>query len=310
MEDKLNLTRTLSRGEKSYSLAIMWIPIIATVYSLFSGMLFSIGFGTLILFLICYSCTVLGVTVGFHRLLTHYSFKSNRWLKIILTCFGCMAYEGPPFFWIAAHRRHHRFTETEHDPHSPIANGRFSLSEFYHAHMGWMQNHTIENWRFYIADLLKDRDLKFINKHYVPIALSGLLIPGIINGLIYMSWYHFIEGIIICGLVRVCLQQHVTWSINSICHLWGKKDFETNDHSRNNWVFAILAYGEGWHNGHHAFPRSAKHGLSKWQIDISYGFIYLLSCLGLIKDIKLPTKEQLAKKRLKTKQIIVNQVDV
>lgn len=108
----------------------------------------------------------------------------------------------------------------------------------------------------------------------------------------------FFEGIIVCGFFRVFLQQHVTWSINSICHLWGKKDFDTNDNSKNNWVLALLAYGEGWHNGHHAFPSSAKHGLKKWQFDISYVVIYLLSLMGLINGIKLPTEEQIKQKSL------------
>ncbi|KTC84113.1 acyl-CoA desaturase [Legionella brunensis] len=298
-EPQLHLYRDLTAPEKLYSIAIVWIPLIATLYAIFSGMLFSINLATLLLLIGCYSCTVLGITVGFHRLLTHHSFKTKRWVKIVLTCLGCMAYEGPPYFWIAAHRRHHKFTETASDPHSPVAMNKISLRSFYHAHMGWMSKHTIEDWHYYIADLLADRDLKIINKYYIPIALSGLIIPGIINGLMFMSWYHFIEGIIVCGLVRVCIQQHVTWSINSICHIWGKKNFITQDHSRNNWLFAILAYGEGWHNGHHAFPASAKHGLKKWQLDISYGFIFLLSLIGLVTEIKLPTQEQLHKKSIK-----------
>ncbi|WP_392536935.1 acyl-CoA desaturase [Legionella sp. 227] len=295
---ELHLYRPLTSSEKWYSLAIVWIPVLVTIYSIASGILFHIHLGTLVLLLICYSCTVLGVTVGFHRLLTHHSFKANRWLKIVLTCFGCMAYEGTPFFWIAAHRRHHKYTETEFDPHSPIPENKKSLYGFYYAHMGWMPHHTLENWRYYIGDLLVDRDLRFINKHYTIIALSGLIIPGVINGLMYMDWYSFFEGIVVCGFFRVFFQQHVTWSINSICHLWGKKDFDTHDNSKNNWLFALLAYGEGWHNGHHAFPSSAKHGLKKWQLDISYSVIYFLSLIGLIKGIKLPTEEQIKQKSL------------
>lgn len=201
--NELHLYRSLSRSEKWYSLAIVWIPVLVTIYSIASGMLFNIHLGTLVLLLICYSCTVLGVTVGFHRLLTHHSFKANRWLKIVLTCFGCMAYEGTPFFWIAAHRRHHKYTETEFDPHSPIPEKTKSLYGLYYAHMGWMSQHTLENWRYYIGDLLLDRDLRFINKHYTLIAFSGLIIPGGINGLMYRDWYSFFEGIIVCGFFRV-----------------------------------------------------------------------------------------------------------
>ncbi|WP_131795403.1 acyl-CoA desaturase [Fluoribacter gormanii] len=298
-QTELHLYRGLTSSEKRYSRAIIWIPLVVTLYSITSGMLFDIGIGTLILFLICYSCTVLGITVGFHRLLTHHSFKAKRWVKIVFACFGCMAYEGPPFFWIAAHRRHHKYTDTEFDPHTPILTKKGGLYGFYHAHMGWMTHHTIENWRYYLGDLLRDRDLLFINKHYGLIALGGIIIPGIINGLLYMNWYSFWEGIIVCGFVRICFQQHVTWSINSICHIWGRKDFITQDNSKNNWLLAILAYGEGWHNGHHAFPSSAKHGIKKWQIDISYILIFLLSRIGLVQEIKLPTEEQIKQKSIK-----------
>lgn len=294
--EALNLSRPLNYKERMYARVIIWLPLIVTLYAFLSGMIFSIGFPTLVLFIISYSLTVLGVTVGFHRLLTHRSFKTNRLVKIILVCLGCMAYEGPPFYWVAAHRRHHKFTETKFDPHSPIINNKVSFGSFYHAHMGWMVTHTIENWRYYVRDLLSDPDLRFISRFYGPIALSGLIIPGIINGLIFMSWYHFYEGIVVCGFVRVCLQQHATWSVNSVCHLWGRRDFKTDDNSRNNCICALFAYGEGWHNGHHAFPSSAKHGLIKGQIDISYGFIYLLFLLGLAQDIKLPNEEQLKEK--------------
>ncbi|KTD69398.1 MULTISPECIES: acyl-CoA desaturase [Legionella] len=298
-QTELHLYRSLTNSEKLYSRAIIWLPLLVTVFSIASGMLFDIHLGTLILFLFCYSCTVFGVTVGFHRLLTHHSFKAKRWVKIVFACFGSMAYEGPPFFWIAAHRRHHKYTETEFDPHSPMSVKKGGLRGFYHAHMGWMPHHTIENWRYYLGDLLHDRDLLFINKYYAPIALSGIIIPGVINGLMYMSWYSLWEGIIICGFVRIFVQQHVTWSINSICHIWGKKDFNTQDNSKNNWLLAILAYGEGWHNGHHAFPSSAKHGLKKGQIDVSYLLIFLLLRMGLVQEIKLPTEEQIKQKSIK-----------
>ena len=240
----LHLDRNLTNSEKRYTLAVIWIPILATFLSIISGMLFNIGFATLIILLVSYSLTVLGVTIGFHRLLTHRSFKANRWVKIVFTCLACMAFEGPPFFWVAAHRRHHKYTETEFDPHSPILSKKGAWRSFYHAHMGWMSQHTLESWRYYLGDLIQDRDLRLINKYYSLIALSGIFIPGIINALIYMTWYSFWEGVIVCGFVRVCFQQHVTWSINSICHIWGRTDFKTEDNSKNNWILAFLAFGE------------------------------------------------------------------
>jgi stearoyl-CoA desaturase (Delta-9 desaturase) len=298
----IHIRRELTGAERTYSFLVILIPLIVTLGSIFSGMLFNIGIATLILFICCYSATVIGVTVGFHRLLTHRSFKSNRLTKIILVWLGCMSYEGPPLFWVAAHRRHHKYTEQEHDPHSPLKEGKFKWLGLLHAHIGWMLNHQVEDWNFYVKDLLEDKDIRLINRRYVAIAFAGLIIPGIINGLIYLSWYHFFEGIIICGFVRVFLQQNVTWAINSVCHVWGKKDFQTSDNSRNNWLFAILALGEGWHNGHHAFPSSAKHGLKKGQLDFSYGVIKLLSYLGVVWDIKKPNPIQLRSKGIKSKK--------
>lgn len=285
-----HLERPLSTQERFYSLAIVYIPILVTIYCVFSGLLFSIHLGTLVLFLVCYTLTVLGVTIGFHRLLTHRSFKTHRIVKIIFVSLGCMAYEGSPFFWVAAHRRHHKFTDTLGDPHSPVSDS------FFHAHMGWMSTHTLETWLYYIRDLIVDKDLRLMNRYYFTIAFSGLLIPALINGLLYNSLYQFYVGFMVCGLVRVCIQQHVTWSINSVCHKWGKKHFETADQSRNNWFCAILSHGEGWHNGHHAFPQSARHGLKNGQVDISYYVIKSLEYAGLAKDIKLPTSEQIKAK--------------
>lgn len=291
IEQSLHLRRNLNNYEKTYSLLVIITPILVTLYSIATKMVFQIHFATLILFIICYCATVLGVTLGFHRMLTHRSFKANRVTKIILVSLGCMSYEGPPIFWIAAHRRHHKYTDEEYDPHSPL-NQNSKWIGLFHAHIGWMWSHQLEDWRHYGSDLLADKDVHFLNQYYIFIALLGLILPGVINGLIYLSWYQFYVGIIICGFVRVFLQQHVTWSINSICHVWGKRDFESADNSKNNWLFAVLALGEGWHNGHHAFPASACHGLKKGQIDVSYEVIKFLSYLGCISDVKIPKPSQ------------------
>ncbi|WP_058535384.1 acyl-CoA desaturase [Legionella saoudiensis] len=293
------ISRELTKQEKRYGFLIIVVPFVITLYSIFSGALFHIRLFTLMLLVTCYCATVIGVTVGYHRLLTHRSFKANRIPKIILVCLGCMSYEGPPLFWVAVHRRHHKYTEQEADPHSPLINGKFSWRGVVHAHMSWMINHQLEDWNFYVRDLIKDKDIRIINRYYNIIALSGLLIPGIINGLFYLSWYHFFEGVIVCGFVRVFLQQHVTWAINSVCHVWGKQDFAGNDNSRNNWLFAILALGEGWHNGHHAFPFSAKHGLKKGQIDFSFMVIKALARLKMVSKIREPTSEQINEKLIK-----------
>jgi stearoyl-CoA desaturase (delta-9 desaturase) len=170
-----------------------------------------------------------------------------------------------------------------------------------------MVKHDLEDWKYYIVDIIKDKDLRFINKYYSIIAMSGLIIPAAINAIIYNSWYQFYVGIMVCGFFRVFLQQQVTWSINSVCHLWGKRNFNTQDQSKDNMLCAILAYGEGWHNGHHAFPGSARHGLLPYQVDISYATIKLLSYFHLAWDIKTPNNEQIESKKCKKVIYIINE---
>jgi stearoyl-CoA desaturase (delta-9 desaturase) len=241
-----------------------------------------------------YLLTLLGITVGFHRLFVHRSFETYTWVKVVLAVLGSMAVQGPMLKWVAMHRRHHQYSDTSDDPHSPQHEGRGVLGllrGFWHAHIGWFFEADPPDLDRYVKDLSASRTLRVVSALFPVWVALGLVIPAVLGGVITLSWAGVWTGLIWGGLVRVFLVHHVTWSVNSACHLWGFRPYSSDDQSRNNPVFGVLALGEGWHNTHHAFPTSARHGLRWWQIDASYWVIRSLALLGLAWDLKQPTKE-------------------
>jgi len=241
-----------------------------------------------------YVLTALGITVGFHRLFVHRSFETYAWVKFILAVLGSMAVQASLFSWVAQHRAHHQHSDTPEDPHTPHHHGKgvFGwLLGFWHAHIGWAFDPDRPDLARYVQDLRKSRALRVANALFPLWAALGLLLPAAAGGLIEQTWAGALRGLIWGGLVRILLVHHVTWSINSVCHIWGLRPFKSKDESRDNVVFGILAMGEGWHNTHHAFPASARHGLSWWKIDTSYYFIRALALVGLAWDVKLPTAQ-------------------
>jgi stearoyl-CoA desaturase (delta-9 desaturase) len=211
-----------------------------------------------------------------------------------------MSVEGPLFTWCAVHRLHHQHSDKPDDPHSPHLHGggvRGFLKGLWHAHMGWLFKPDAAGVSRYIPDLLSDRLLKTISALFPLWVTIGLLLPALIGGLATLSWTGALLGFIWGGLARVFLVHHVTWSINSVCHIWGRQPFRSHDESRNNPVIGILALGEGWHNNHHAFPTSARHGLRWWEIDVSYWTIRLLSLLRLAWRVRVPGAEAIAAKQ-------------
>jgi len=260
------------------------------------------GFGWLYVALLVggYLVTGIGITAGFHRLFTHKSFETNRVTAFFLGVLGSMAVEGPLFNWVATHRCHHQHSDKEDDPHSPHTHGagiRNILRGIWHAQMGWVINHRPPSFKRYIPDLYKDRMLRFIH-HAFPLWVAlGLLIPAMFAGLFTMSWTGVLLGFLWGGLVRVFFVHHVTWSVNSVCHIWGTRAYECHDESRNNAIVGVLALGEGWHNNHHAFPTSARHGLKWWQFDASWLFIKTLIFLRLAKNPRIPSPERLAARK-------------
>jgi len=249
-----------------------------------------------------YLITGFGITIGYHRLFTHRSFATPKWVSAVLAVMGSMAVEGPVLHWVAVHRKHHQHSDADDDPHSPHAYGGGlwgMIRGMWHAHVGWsLSNRKHEDLSRYVYDLKKDRSLVWISKLFPAWVLIGFLIPAALGGLFTMSWMGVLLGFLWGGLVRVLLVHHATWSINSVCHIWGSRPYKSNDESRNNPVFGILALGEGWHNNHHAFPTSARHGLAWWQLDLSYIIIIAMSKVGLAKKIKVPSEEKKNSRRL------------
>ena len=254
------------------------------------------GFGWVDLGLLLgfYIISALGITVGFHRLFVHRSFETYMWVKFIFTIFGSMAVQGSLLNWAAQHRRHHQHSDTPNDPHSPQHHGSGvwgTLKGFWHAHIGWFFKPDPAGMKKYVKDLASSKTLKIASNLFPLWILVGLVLPAVLGGLLTQSWIGCLTGLIWGGLVRVFLVHHVTWSVNSACHLWGRKPFKSTDDSRNNAIFGILAMGEGWHNTHHAFPTSARHGLRWWEIDLSYYVIRTMNYLGLAWGLKVPSKQ-------------------
>jgi stearoyl-CoA desaturase (Delta-9 desaturase) len=241
-------------------------------------------------FVIMYLATGLGVTVGFHRYLTHRSFATSRPLRAILAVLGSAAIEGPVISWVADHRKHHRFSDREGDPHSPHVGHeggwRGALAGLGHAHMGWLFIHTERGARRrYTPDLLKDPIVSFVDRTFLVWALGGLAASFLLGWAIGGTIIAALTGLLWGGGVRMLVVHHVTYSINSLCHFFGRRRYATPDHSRNLLWLAPLSFGESWHNNHHAFPTSAFHGLRRWEIDPSALVIRALESAGLVWDV-------------------------
>jgi stearoyl-CoA desaturase (delta-9 desaturase) len=243
-----------------------------------------------LIFAIVYLATGLGVTVGFHRLFTHRSFKTSRPVRAVLAALGSMAIEGPVISWVADHRKHHRYSDEEGDPHSPhVGHGgglRGALSGLLHAHVGWLFIHTERGSRSrYAPDLLADPIVRFVDRTFLLWVAVGLAIPFGLGVALTGTIVGGLTGLLWGGAVRMLVLHHATYSINSLCHFFGRRRFDTGDESRNLAWLSLVTMGEAWHNNHHAFPTSARHGLRRWEIDLSAGLIWLLEKAGLAWDV-------------------------
>jgi stearoyl-CoA desaturase (delta-9 desaturase) len=282
-------------------LAAVVLPFLGLIAS--GVLLWGWGFGwvELALFGVMYVLTALGITVGYHRLFSHRSFEAHQAVECVFAVLGSMAVQGPLLMWVALHRRHHQHSDGDHDPHSPHGHGGGILGMLrglWHAHLGWMFRPGPADLSHYVKDLRRNAALRWVSALFPLWVAVGLLVPALLGFLLTWSWAGAVLGFVWGGLVRVFFVHHVTWSVNSICHLWGQKPFATRDESRNNPVFGILAMGEGWHNNHHAFPTSARHGLRWWQMDVSYWTIRALEWLGLARAVKVPSRSAQAAMRM------------
>lgn len=246
-----------------------------------------------------YVVTGLGVTVGFHRYFTHRAFKAKRGLRVALAVAGSMAMQGPVIGWVADHRRHHAYADREGDPHSPWRFGTSATAlakGFWYAHMGWMFQRDRTNANRFAPDLLKDRAIRVVDRLFPLLTAATMLLPALLGGLITLSWWGALTAFFWASLVRVAALHHVTWSVNSICHMIGDRPFASRDKSANFWPLAVLSFGESWHNSHHADPTGARHGVRRGQIDISARVIWLFEKLHWVSHVRWPKPERLARK--------------
>ncbi len=251
-----------------------------------------------------YLLTGLGITVGYHRYFTHKSFETGRVITAALGILGSMSWQGSIIKWVEMHRKHHQFSDRHDDPHSPHTSGDGLwgwLKGAFHSHMGWFFSVDPPDLHKYAPDLRASKLIRVLSDLFVFWAALSIIVPGLIAFAITGSWKDLLLGMLWGGLVRVFLLHHVTWSVNSVCHLWGKKEYRSHDESRNNVVVGILALGEGWHNTHHAFPASARHGLKWWQFDFSWITIKALEKVGLVWNVKVPDKARIDSKRVGVK---------
>jgi len=253
------------------------------------------------IFLVGYCVTGLGVTVGFHRLFTHKSFDAKPALSSALAIAGSMAIQGPVIRWVSDHRRHHAFADQPGDPHSPhLDEGpgvRGVVKGLWHAHVGWFFDDEQTSARRWAPDLVKDPVMRRIDTLFPLWALISFGAPPVVGFLLTGTLQGAVTAFLWGSLARIFFLHHVTWSVNSICHFYGNRPFKTTDFSTNNWVLAIVSFGESWHNNHHAFPTSAVHGIGKGQVDLSAGLIRLLQKLSLVRDVKVASEKQLANKQ-------------
>jgi stearoyl-CoA desaturase (delta-9 desaturase) len=282
-----------SRVSQLVTLVAVVVPPLALVSAM--GLLWGVGFHwiDLALFLGFYVVCAFGTTIGFHRYFTHRGFEARTPVRVVLAVLGCMTMQGPITQWVTDHRKHHALSDRPGDPHTPHGHGDGVLGAvrgFVHAHVGWMfTNLGMEQGREYGKDLYEDRLIRTIDRMYVLWVVLSLGIPFLIGG---------VEGLIWGGLIRIAAYQHATFSVNSICHMFGRQDYRSRDEARNNWFVALLVFGEGWHNNHHAFPASARHGLDRRQYDVSWWVIRGLEKLGLVWDVKVPDAAQRERRRV------------
>lgn len=256
------------------------------------------------LLVIMYSLTMLGMTVGYHRLFSHRAFEVKPLGRAIFAILGSMVAQGSVIYWVANHRRHHQYSDLPGDPHSPVCDGEKSikgLQAFWHAHVGWMFTHDLSNPLHYCKDLIRDPVVTKISQSYYPLVLLGLLIPTVLGGLLTWSIEGAISGFLWGGIVRLFLSYHATSCINSVTHMFGNRPFNTKDKSRNTSWLAILTFGEAWHNNHHAFPSSAYFGKSIRQVDLGGYVIWILERLSLISHVRFPSPEKVNDRLSKNK---------
>ena len=285
-----------SRVEKTVLVLAVVLPIIGTVWGIVLLWNRLVTWTDIWLLVAFYAITGTGIGVGFHRMLTHRSFDAPPWVRFIFLAMGSMALQGPAVEWAATHVKHHAKSDKEGDPHSP-------LHGFWHSHTGWLfRDDGLVKEGVWLKPFEGDRVAQAIDKTFYVWAILGFVLPGLLGLAIGHSWTAFWTGVLWGGLVRVFLGHHITWSVNSVCHTFGQREFASNDESRNEWIVGLLGFGEGWHNNHHAFPKAAYHGMKWYQFDSNAYIIRGLKRVGLVKNVWMPRAEDMEARRLRNKK--------
>jgi stearoyl-CoA desaturase (delta-9 desaturase) len=279
------------RTHRYFILTASVVPPIGVVVAIVLGWNHLVHPRDLAILAVFYTLCALGVSTGFHRLLTHRSFKTVKPVRLALATLGTMGAEGPPIIWVSHHRRHHSLADQEGDPHSPHLTGetglRGALKGLWHSHWGWLfkEELTSDPMR-YAPDLVREKEMRWISQHFLAIVVAGVVAPGVVGFVVTGGDpIAFLTGLLWGGLVRVFLLHHFTYAVNSIGHFAGRRRFGTEDESRNVTWLAIPSFGEAWHNNHHAFPTSFTHGMRWYEVDLSALFIRLLERLNLAWDV-------------------------
>jgi stearoyl-CoA desaturase (delta-9 desaturase) len=293
----------MSRVNRYGNLVAVVLPFVAFLVTVLFFWDELVGPTELALFVVMYVLTGFGITVGYHRMLTHRAFQASKPVEYTFAILGSMAIQGSPIHWVADHRKHHAHADKDGDPHSPHTYGEGfvgSVKGLVHAHMGWLiTNQGTANYKKYARDLYEDRGIKWISRKFPWFIGLSLLIPTVLGfALSGFTWQGALGGYVWGGLVRIFFLHHVTWSINSVCHFMGRRRFDVEDESRNVFWLALPSLGEAWHHNHHAFPRSASHGLKRWEraLDPSAWLIRGMEKVGLVHNVVQITPERQAQK--------------
>jgi len=299
-DENLDQSAGLPLGTRIANLVVILVPIAALIVAMAYAWGWGLGWVELSLLVGMYLLTGFGVTIGYHRLFAHKSFSAGPVTTVILGVLGSMSVQGSILRWVSFHRSHHQHSDEAEDPHSPHGHGSGVVGVVkgaFNAHVGWMFKHSGEGLGRYVPDLKKSRLIRTISLLFPLWVAISLLIPAALGGLFTRSWAGVGLGLLWGGLIRILVVHHITWSVNSICHLWGTRPFRSHDESRNNPIVGVLALGEGWHNNHHAFPTSARHGLRWWQVDFSWMIIRALERLGVVWNVRVPKAERMEQRR-------------
>jgi len=288
----------LEKGANLGAVVVPFLAVLAAVVLLWGR---AVSAADLAIAAAMYLATAIGITIGFHRLLTHRSFQTSKPLEYAFAVLGSMAVQGPVISWVADHRKHHAHTDSEGDPHSPHVGHSDGLrgiaAGLWHAHAGWlMSTQGRADWKRYAAELSEDRGMRLISRRFVPLVLLSLALPALAGYVVSGTVAGALTGLLWGGLVRIFFVHHVTWSVNSVCHYFGTRRFDTDDRSTNVFWLALPSLGESWHHNHHAFPRSAVHGLRRWEIDPSALIIGAMEQLGLAWNVVRISEERQAQR--------------